>query len=133
MWAINLTASYIIMTLARVYLMPNITGVWSIILTLPFVHAARMLPLFVTLVLFLTTTKSSDLIGSLYQMKLPQWIIIPTCIAIRYFPAFKEDYFNITNSMKLRRVRGIKKIKCIYLPLLASSTKLSDELTERKG
>lgn len=60
----------------------------------------------------------SLLVAALYNMvalrkrHIPQGLIIPLPVTIRYFPALKEEVGYIRDAMKLRNIHGVEKLEC---------------------
>ncbi|EPY2281105.1 energy-coupling factor transporter transmembrane protein EcfT [Clostridium sporogenes] len=88
--------------------------------------------------IMISTTKVSEFMGALNKMKVSKKVIIPLTVMIRYFPVVFEDWKNIKDSMRMRDVSptflGFLKnpsdtIECIYVPMLMSASKVSDELS----
>ncbi|MBU5300488.1 energy-coupling factor transporter transmembrane protein EcfT [Clostridium sporogenes] len=88
--------------------------------------------------IMISTTKVSEFMGALNKMRISKKVIIPLTVMIRYFPAVFEDWKNIKDSMRMRDVSptflGFLKnpsdtIECIYVPMLMSASKVSDELS----
>ncbi|ENJ9652893.1 energy-coupling factor transporter transmembrane protein EcfT [Clostridium botulinum] len=88
--------------------------------------------------IMISTTKVSEFMGALNKMRVSQKVIIPLTVMIRYFPVVFEDWKNIKDSMRMRDVSptflGFLKnpsdtIECIYVPMLMSASKVSDELS----
>lgn len=88
--------------------------------------------------IMISTTKVSEFMGALNKMRVSKKVIIPLIVMIRYFPVVFEDWKNIKDSMRMRDVSptflGFLKnpsdtIECIYVPMLMSASKVSDELS----
>ncbi len=76
------------------------------------------------------TTSSREIISTMYKMKFPNAIVMSIAVGLRYFPALKEDISNVNKASKLRGIVGIKRITGFYMPVLASASRISDEITE---
>lgn len=88
--------------------------------------------------IMISTTKVSEFMGALNKMGVSKKVIIPLTVMIRYFPVVFEDWKNIKDSMRMRDISptflGFLKnpsdtIECIYVPMLMSASKVSDELS----
>ena len=88
--------------------------------------------------IMISKTKVSEFMGALNKMRVSKKVIIPLTVMIRYFPVVFEDWKNIKDSMRMRDVSptflGFLKnpsdtIECIYVPMLMSASKVSDELS----
>lgn len=85
--------------------------------------------------ILITTVRISELMASLVKLKLPKSVIIPLTVMLRYFPAVREDRIAIKKAMKMRELSGnffthpVQSIECLYVPLLMSASRRSDELS----
>lgn len=94
------------------------------------VFARKVLPCGMVGTFILKTTSVRSIMVALSKWHVPRTFLIPLAVTIRYFPALREEYSHIRDAMKLRGIRGpLKKIKCIYLPLLNSASQTADELS----
>ncbi len=66
---------------------------------------------------------------ALRKCHIPQGLIIPLSVTIRYFPALKEEVGYIRDAMKLRNIHGIEKIECLLVPVMISATTTAEELS----
>lgn len=127
--ALNLIIFYIFVLLMVNYMpyFPN----WFIKYIGVFFISLRRLSIFYfsgSLILF--TTTSREIISSMYKMKFPNAIVMSVAVGLRYFPALKEDIINVNKASKLRGIVGFKRITGFYMPVLASASRISDEITE---
>jgi len=83
------------------------------------------------------STPTGVLMSSLEKIKIPKEVIIPVAVMFRFFPTLREEYNNIKNAMKMRGISfSIKNmvkapaacVEYILVPMLASSSKIGDEL-----
>ena len=68
-------------------------------------------------------------IVGLRKLRVPQKLIIPISVTLRYFPAIKEETGYIRDAMRLRDVRGLEKIEALVVPLMVSATETAEELS----
>lgn len=45
---------------------------------------------------------------------IPQGLIIPLSVTVRYFPALKEETGYIRDAMKLRNIHGVQKLNAYW-------------------
>lgn len=88
--------------------------------------------------IIISTTRVSEFITAMYKLHVPQKIVIPLAVMLRYLPAIKEDMGYIKDAMRLRDVspsffgflqNPIMIVECIYVPLMMMASKTADELT----
>jgi energy-coupling factor transporter transmembrane protein EcfT len=102
----------------------------AMVLAILAVYARRVLPCLMVGSLMIQTTPARLLLAALRKWRIPQQLMIPLAITIRYFPALKEETAHIREAMKLRGIKGVvRKIECIYVPLLVSAAHTADELS----
>ena len=121
---------YLCLVIMYINLLPLLSGFSATLLAIPVSHFRKLYIIILPAILLMSTTSSRELMSGMHKLHLPKAIVIAVSIAIRYFPAFIEDFRSIKDAMKLRRVQGFSQIKYVYLPMLVSSSKLSDEITE---
>ncbi len=82
-------------------------------------------------ILFIGTINISESIAAFLRWKIPQSILIPLIVVVRFIPTLHSEMQNIRASMTLRgRSTNIfTKIINIYVPLLFSSVRTSESLT----
>lgn len=83
------------------------------------------------------TTKVSEFIAAMRALKVPQLIVVPLTVMLRFFPTVLHELKAIIDAMRLRGVAGsgwsmamhpIRTAEYIVVPLLATTTRISDDL-----
>lgn len=92
-------------------------------------YARRMFPCLMVGVLMLQTVSLRVFIVGLRRLHMPQKLIIPICVTLRYFPAIREESIHIRDAMRLRNIRGPKKAEALVVPLMISATQTAEELS----
>ncbi len=92
-------------------------------------YARRMLPCLMVGSLMLKTISLHQLIAGLRRLHVPQKLIIPISVTLRYFPAIREEMGYIRDAMRLRRIRGFEKVEAMIVPLMISATGTAEELS----
>ncbi len=92
-------------------------------------YARRMLPCLMTGSLMLKTISLRAFIVGLRKWKIPQKLIIPISVTLRYFPAIREETGYIRDAMRLRSIKGIKKAEALIVPLMISAAGTAEELS----
>lgn len=112
------------------YLIPVMPTFLAVMFSILAVYARKLLPCMMIGSLIIKTVPVRLIILSLRKWHIPQKIIIPLSITIRYFPAIKEEMTHIKQAMKMRGVKGVvKKIECMYVPMLISAANTAEELS----
>ena len=79
--------------------------------------------------LMIHTISLREMIVGMRKLHVPQKLIIPIAVTLRYFPAIREETGHIRDAMKLRNVRGIQKIEALLVPLMMSASATAEELS----
>lgn len=137
--AIKYTVSYIILLIVGHVLAPflpiSVGGVVLIFST----YIRKLIPSFMLATLLIFTTKVSEFLAAISRLNLPKGFTIALTITLRYFPTMKEEWQYIKDAMELRGIsttvggflrHPIKSMEYIYVPMLTSATKISDEITQ---
>ena len=97
-----------------------------------------MLPCFITGAYAFTTTSASELVCAMRRMRVPESIVIPCVVVIRFFPTIAEDYRQIRNAMALRGIASggaallrhpAQSLEYILIPLLMNATIVAQDLS----
>lgn len=92
-------------------------------------YARRMFPCLMVGCLMIKTIPLRTFIVGLRKLRLPQKLIIPISVTLRYFPAIKEEAGYILDAMRLRNIRGFEKAEALMMPLMISATGTAEELS----
>lgn len=85
-----------------------------------------------------TTTRPSELVAALRRMHVPEGVIIPVLVVIRYFPTLRQECRNISDAMRLRGIgtsplellaHPRASVEHVLVPLLASASTTADDLS----
>lgn len=83
------------------------------------------------------TTKVSEFVAAMRALKIPQVIVVPMTVMLRFIPTAFHELRAIVDAMRLRGVAGsgwsmiahpIRTAEFIVVPLLATTTRISDDL-----
>ena len=113
-------------------------GILMNFLSLISVGVRMMLPCIITGAYAFSTTTVGELTAALRRMHLPESIIIPCAVVVRFFPTVGEDYRHIRAAMALRGIaagRGallrhpVQSLEYILMPLLMNSNNVAQDLS----
>lgn len=111
------------------YVFPNGPKILASSFTVLVSYARKVFPCLIVGTLILQKTSVRELMGALRRCHIPQGLIIPLSVTIRYFPALKEEVGYIRDAMKLRNIHGMQKIECLLVPVMISATITAEELS----
>ncbi|WP_404814573.1 energy-coupling factor transporter transmembrane component T [Clostridium estertheticum] len=121
---------YGILLIIQYYLLAIMPAFLAVMFSILAVYARKLLPCMMIGNLIIKTIPVRLIILSLRRWHIPQTIIIPLSITIRYFPAIKEEITDIREAMKMREIKGVvKKIESMYVPMLISAANTAEELS----
>lgn len=104
---------------------------------LAFMIRRFMLPV-VSFQYMISTTPVGVLMTGVEKMRIPQVIVLPLAVMVRYFPTLKGEYKHIKNAMKMRGIRSgfydvlrhpMLTLEYIMVPMLTSASRIGEELT----
>ena len=97
-----------------------------------------MLPCIITGAYVFSTTTAGELTCALRRMHVPESVIIPCVVVVRFFPTVKEDYRQIRAAMALRGIAEGKaallrhpaqSLEYILMPLLMNGNNVAQDLS----
>jgi len=122
---------YIILSGVKYGLLPILPTMLAANFNIVAVTFRKLLPCFLAGGILVQTTSIRLLMYTLQKLHIPQTLIIPLTITIRYFPALSEERQAISDAMKMRDVKGIiKKLEYVYVPLMITASNTADELSQ---
>jgi energy-coupling factor transport system permease protein len=89
----------------------------------------RVFPILMIGSLIVKTTPMRHFVLAMRKWRLPEKLVIPLSVTIRYFPAIREEIRHIRDAMKLRRITGAAKFEAYIVPLIFSAANTADELS----
>lgn len=113
-------------------------GILMNFLSLISVGVRMMLPCIITGAYAFTTTTVGELACALRRMHVPESVIIPCAVVVRFFPTVKEDYRQIRAAMALRGIAEGKaallrhpaeSLEYILMPLLMNGNNVAQDLS----
>ena len=115
-----------------------LSGMLNVFIVTFAVFIRRLFPCAMLGGVIIGTTRVNEFMAAMNRLHISKKIVIPIAIMFRYFPMIKEEWNAIKDAMKMRGISpsiiGFIKhpaiiIECIYVPILMSASKISDELT----
>ena len=126
--ALNFGVTYAVLT-ALGMLDPDALGLpWLHVVSALAVGVTMMLPCFITGAYTFTTTSASAFICAMRRMRVPEAVVIPCVVVIRFFPTIAEDYRQIRNAMALRGIAS-GGWGLVLIPLLMNATNVTQDLS----
>lgn len=97
-----------------------------------------MLPCVITGAYAFATTPVSAFVCAMRRMRVPEAVVVPCMVVIRFFPTIVRDYRQIRDAMALRGVLSgrfamllhpVRALECVMVPLLMNATVVSRDLS----
>lgn len=113
-------------------------GILTNFLSLLSVGIRIMLPCIITGAYAFSTTTMGELTSALRRMHIPESIIIPCAVVVRFFPTVREDYHQIRDAMALRGIaegklallrHPMQSLEYILMPLLMNGNNVAQDLS----
>ena len=113
-------------------------GILTNFLSLLSVGIRMMLPCIITGAYAFSTTAMGELTSALRRMHIPESIIIPCAVVVRFFPTVREDYHQIRDAMALRGIaegklallrHPMQSLEYILMPLLMNGNNVAQDLS----
>lgn len=137
--AIKYSVFYTVLLFLGIVLAPMLPmGIGSGLLVFS-TYIRKLIPSFMLATLLISTTKVSEFLAAVGRLHLPKGFTVALSITLRYFPTMGEEWRYIKDAMELRGIsttlggflrHPIKSMEYIYVPMLTSATKISDEITQ---
>lgn len=129
--ALKSIITYIVLLAIKCWILPFCPEIIMTSLNIVVITFRKLLPCVTLGALLVQTTPIRLLMHAMQKWHLPQAVIIPLAITVRYFPTLHEEQQAISDAMKLRNVHGVfQKLEYIYVPLMLSASTTADELSQ---
>lgn len=135
---LRLTLMYLLLVAADLWLVPVADGLLLQWIALLAEGVRMMFPCLVTGAYAFSTTSVSEFVCALRKAHVPETVIIPCMVVIRFFPTIREDYRQIHGAMAVRGVGGsvgatlahpMQTLEYVLIPLLMNSNNVAQDLT----
>lgn len=111
------------------YVVPIAPQVLATTILILATYARKIFPCLIVGAWIVQTTSVREMTAALRKWHIPQGLIIPLSVTIRYFPAIKEEIGYIRDAMKFRDIHGAQKLECYIVPIMMSATTTAEELS----
>jgi len=135
---LRLGGLYLILLALDFWLVPVAEGLLLSWVSLLAVGCRMMLPCIVTGAYAFGTTGVSEFVCAMRRMHVPESLVIPCMVVIRFFPTIREDFRQIRCAMMLRGIGGgkwgillhpMQSLEYILIPLLMNSNNVAQDLS----
>lgn len=121
--------SFGILLLLQYVLLPAAPKVIATAFIILINYSRRMFPCLMVGAFMIKTISLRQFVLAMRKMRIPQKLIIPISVTIRYFPAIKEETKFIRDAISLRNIKPADKLEALLVPLMMSATATAEELS----
>lgn len=125
-WLVSYAAMYVI----QYFVLPAAPGILSTFFAVFINYSIRMFACLMIGALLIRSVTMREFIAAIRKLRLPQSLIISLSVAIRYFPAIKEESCHIRDAISLREIHGMQKLEAFIVPFMMSAANTAEELSE---
>lgn len=132
-------AVFIVLLLVQLVAVPKLPVAAGGIVYMFSVYIRKLIPCLLLGLLLIRTTRVSTFLAAISRLHLPKGFTIALSISLRYFPTMTEEWGFIKDAMSLRGIsfskvgllmHPVKIMEYVYVPMLVSASKISDEITQ---
>ena len=130
---------FIILLMTQLFLILKLPITVGAIIYMFDVYIRKLIPCFMLGTFLIHTTKVSTFLAALSRLHLSKGFTIALSVTLRYFPTMAEEWSCIKDAMVLRGItvsftgvlrHPVKIMEYVYVPMLVSASKISDEITQ---
>lgn len=116
----------------------ELSGTWQAILAAFFGLVNKVYPCGFLAGFMVSTTKTGEFMAALQRIHMPNQIVIPFAVMLRYLPVVREDWHYIKDAMRMRDIapsvknilfHPVMTVECLYVPLMTAASNTADELS----
>ena len=127
--AIGFTILYAALWAALNVVLPGIGGVAATMFTISLTYARKIYLCLMVGTLLVKDNTVHRIAAALAKLHVPQTVLIPLSVTMRYFPTLKEEAAHIRDAMALRDIPVTSRLECFVVPLVMSATSTAEELS----
>lgn len=107
---------------------PHVGGVAATMFTISFTFSRKIYLCLMVGALLVSDSSVHRLGAALAKLRLPQTVLVPLTVTLRYFPTLKEEASHIRDAMALREIPLRNRAECFAVPLVMSAAQTAEEL-----
>lgn len=127
--ALGFAAFYAALWVALNVLFPSIGGVAATMFTISFTFCRKIYLCLMVGTLLVSDNSVHRITTALGKLRVPQEVLIPLTVTMRYFPTLAEEASHIRDAMVLRDIPVESRLECFVVPLVMSATSTAEELS----
>ena len=127
--AAGFAALYAALWAALNVVLPGVGGVAATMFTISLTFARKIYLCLMVGTLLVRGNTVHRIASALAKLRVPQTVLIPLTVTMRYFPTLKEEAAHIRDAMALRDIPAASRLECFAVPLVMSATSTAEELS----
>lgn len=127
--ALGFAALYTALWAALNVLFPSVGGVAATMFTISFTFCRKIYLCLMVGTLLVSDNSVHRITSALAKLRVPQAVLIPLTVTMRYFPTLAEEASHIRDAMALRDIPVGSRLECFVVPLVMSATSTAEELS----
>ena len=127
--AAGFAALYAALWAALNVVLPGVGGVAATMFTISLTFARKIYLCLMVGTLLVRDNTVHRIASALAKLRVPQTVLIPLTVTMRYFPTLKEEAAHIRDAMALRDIPAASRLECFAVPLVMSATSTAEELS----
>lgn len=124
-----LAAAFAVLLFLQYVVFPNGLKILAVTFSTLVSYARKIFPCLIVGTILVQKNSVRELMQALRCFHLPQGLIIPLTVTLRYFPALREEVGYIRDAMKLRDIQGLQRLECLLVPIMIKATATAEELS----
>lgn len=111
------------------FVFPNVGGIAATMFTISLTFSRKVFLCLMAGSLLVAECSVHRLCAALARLRVPQVVLVPLTVTIRYFPTLADEASHIRDAMRLRDIPASARMECFVVPLVMSATSTADELS----
>lgn len=108
---------------------PHVGGIAATMFTISFTFARKIYLCLMAGTLLVANNTVHRIAAALAKLHVPQAVLVPLTVTMRYFPTLGEEAAHVRDAMALRDIPLASRLECFVVPLVMSATSTADELS----
>ena len=111
------------------FVFPNVGGIAATMFTISLTFSRKVFLCLMAGSLLVAECSVHRLCAALARLRVPQVVLVPLTVTMRYFPTLADEASHIRDAMRLRDIPASERLECFVVPLIMSATTTADELS----
>lgn len=127
--AVLFTALYAALWAVLNLVFPSVGGIAATMFTISLTFARKIYLCAMVGALLVGENTVHRIAAALAKLRVPQSVLIPLTVTMRYFPTLAEEASHVREAQALRDIPLASRLECFVVPLVMSATSTADELS----